>query len=82
MGKKVLVFLLFLLFIGWVRAQQEELQKVVGQSKQTQVFGRNIFASRNLSFEPNLNIPTPENYMLGLSLPKEVLWWRTSVLFI
>ena len=36
MGKKVLVFLLYLLFIGWVRAQQEELQKVVGQSKQTQ----------------------------------------------
>lgn len=35
------------------------------QSKQLQVFGRNIFASRNLSFEPNLNIPTPENYRLG-----------------
>lgn len=78
MGKKVLVFLLFLLFIGWVRAQQEELQKVVGQSKQTQVFGRNIFASRNLSFEPNLNIPTPENYMLGPGDEVIIDIWGTS----
>ncbi|QTO27643.1 MULTISPECIES: SLBB domain-containing protein [unclassified Bacteroides] len=78
MGKKVLVFLLFLLFIGWVRAQQEELQKVVGQSEQTQVFGRNIFASRNLSFEPNLNIPTPENYMLGPGDEVIIDIWGTS----
>lgn len=65
MGKKVLVFLLLLSFIGWTKAQQEELQNGTEQSKQLQVFGRNIFASRNLSFEPNLNIPTPENYRLG-----------------
>lgn len=54
MGKKVLVFLLLLSFIGWTKAQQEELQNGTEQSKQLQVFGRNIFASRNLSFEPNL----------------------------
>jgi len=53
MGKKVLVFLLLLSFIGWTKAQQEELQNGTEQSKQLQVFGRNIFASRNLSFEPN-----------------------------
>ena len=29
------------------------------------VFGRNIFTSRNLSFEPNSNIATPANYRLG-----------------
>jgi protein involved in polysaccharide export with SLBB domain len=30
-----------------------------------QVFGRNIFNSKKLTFEPNLNIATPENYRLG-----------------
>lgn len=30
-----------------------------------QVFGRNIFSNRNLSFAPSENIATPENYKLG-----------------
>lgn len=75
---KIVSFLLFLLFTGWVNAQQGGLGKVVGQSKQTQVFGRNIFASRNLSFEPNLNIPTPENYMLGPGDEVIIDIWGTS----
>lgn len=29
------------------------------------VFGREIFHNRRLTFEPNLNIATPENYVLG-----------------
>lgn len=29
------------------------------------VFGRDIFNKRNLSFEPNMNIATPKNYILG-----------------
>lgn len=29
------------------------------------VFGRNVFNNRNLTFEPNTNIATPENYKLG-----------------
>lgn len=29
------------------------------------VFGRNIFTNANLTFEPNMNIPTPQNYRLG-----------------
>lgn len=29
------------------------------------VFGRNIFTNRNLSFEPSMNMPTPQNYRLG-----------------
>lgn len=29
------------------------------------VFGRNIFNSRLLSFEPNMNIATPQDYVLG-----------------
>lgn len=30
-----------------------------------QVFGRNIFNNRKLSFEPNMNIATPQDYRLG-----------------
>ena len=29
------------------------------------VFGRDVFNNRNLSFEPNMNIPTPANYVVG-----------------
>ena len=37
----------------------EDLQESV------QVFGRNIFNTRNLSFEPSVNLATPPNYRLG-----------------
>lgn len=30
-----------------------------------QVFGQDIFTSRNLTFEPNVNMATPEDYRLG-----------------
>jgi len=30
-----------------------------------QVFGRNIFTNSSLTFEPSLNMPTPQNYRLG-----------------
>ena len=36
--------------------------KVKGRKK---VFGRDIFNNKNLSFEPNMNIATPQNYVLG-----------------
>lgn len=29
------------------------------------VFGRSMFTNNNLTFEPNLNIPTPDDYKLG-----------------
>lgn len=33
--------------------------------KDQQVYGRNIFNQKNLSFEPNMNMATPANYRLG-----------------
>jgi protein involved in polysaccharide export with SLBB domain len=30
-----------------------------------EVFGRTLFSSKNLTFQPSLNLPTPENYQLG-----------------
>lgn len=34
-------------------------------SDEMEIFGHNIFSNPNLSFTPNLNIPTPLNYRLG-----------------
>lgn len=33
--------------------------------KKSEVFGRNIFNQKNLTFEPNLNVATPADYRLG-----------------
>lgn len=35
------------------------------EDAENQVFGRNIFENSALTFEPNLNVATPENYVLG-----------------
>ena len=37
----------------------------LGQNGAQTVFGRNIFTSRNLTFAPSANLPTPTNYVLG-----------------
>ena len=42
--------------------EKPQAQKV---AQQDAVFGRNIFNTRNLTFEPNVNIATPPNYRLG-----------------
>ena len=35
------------------------------ETKRKKVFGRDIFNNKELSFEPNMNIATPQNYRLG-----------------
>lgn len=35
------------------------------QATENDVFGRNMFNTKKLTFEPNLNIPTPDFYKLG-----------------
>lgn len=45
-----------------------ELQRqnnMAQDSSKNQVFGRDIFSTKNLSFQPNLNMPTPRNYPLS-----------------
>lgn len=41
------------------------LEKLMIEKTKRKVFGRNIFNNKNLSFEPNMNIATPQNYRLG-----------------
>lgn len=35
------------------------------KATENDVFGRNIFSNENLSFQPNMNMATPQNYRLG-----------------
>lgn len=45
----------------------ELLKKLLKErkAKKNKVFGRDIFNNKMLSFEPNMNIATPQNYRLG-----------------
>ncbi|WP_293713950.1 SLBB domain-containing protein [uncultured Parabacteroides sp.] len=44
------------------------------------VFGREIFSNKNLSFEPDLNIPTPRNYILSAGDELLINVWGDSEL--
>lgn len=41
------------------------LEKLLAEKKKKKVFGRDIFNNEELTFEPNMNIATPQNYILG-----------------
>lgn len=41
------------------------LEKLLAEKRKKKVFGRNIFNNKDLTFEPNMNIATPQNYILG-----------------
>ncbi len=43
-----------------------------------QVFGRNIFNNKQLTFSPNINVPTPENYRLGSGDEVIIDIWGTN----
>lgn len=46
--------------IEWLRELLDEKSKM-----KKRVFGRDIFNNKELSFEPNMNIATPQRYVLG-----------------
>lgn len=41
------------------------LRQLLAEKHRKKVFGRDIFNNKLLSFEPNMNIATPQNYRLG-----------------
>ena len=45
--------------------QMLEMLLAERKKKQNKVFGRDIFNNKNLTFEPEMNIATPQNYRLG-----------------
>ncbi len=54
------------------RTRQEDLSETV--------FGREIFSTHNLSFEPDLNIPTPKGYVLSAGDELAIHVWGDSEL--
>lgn len=48
------------------------------QENGRKVFGRDIFNKKNLSFEPNMNIATPQNYRLGPGDAVNIDIWGAS----
>ena len=58
---------------------QRETNRLTGDLSGT-VFGREIFSNKNLSFEPDLNIPTPKGYVLSAGDELLINVWGDSEL--
>lgn len=50
---------------GFVPDTAAMLKQLMADKKKKKVFGRDIFNNKELTFEPNMNIATPQNYRLG-----------------
>ncbi len=50
--------------------------------REGRVFGKELFSSRNLTFQPSLNMPTPENYQLGAGDELVIDIWGNSELSV
>ena len=63
---------------------QKEMATIIPDSSENnenlgkKVFGRDIFNQKNLSFEPNMNIATPQNYRLGPGDAVNIDVWGAS----
>lgn len=55
--------------------QQDSLMRA---QQENEVFGRNIFNTTNLTFEPSVNLATPQNYRLGPGDEVIIDIWGTS----
>ena len=58
---------------------QREANRPTGDLSGT-VFGREIFSNKNLSFEPDLNVPTPKGYILSAGDELLINVWGDSEL--
>ena len=52
--------------------------KVAISEKTKKIFGFQLFNSENLSFEPSVNIPIPQNYILGIGDQISISVWGAS----
>lgn len=54
---------------GYKPSSREDSLKAVKNQRdlglRSRIFGADLFSNANLTFEPNLNIPTPGNYIIG-----------------
>jgi polysaccharide biosynthesis/export protein len=47
------------------KTRNESVVDKAAEERRSKIFGLNIFNNQTLNFEPNLNIATPKNYILG-----------------
>jgi protein involved in polysaccharide export with SLBB domain len=52
--------------------------RIFVSEKTKKIFGYQLFNSQNLSFEPAVNIPVPQNYILGISDQLSINVWGAS----
>ena len=52
--------------------------RIAVSAKTKKIFGYQLFNSQNLSFEPAVNIPIPQNYILGISDQVSITVWGAS----
>lgn len=60
--------------------EEQRRRNLPGNDLKETVFGREIFSNKNLSFEPDLNIPTPRNYILSAGDELLINVWGDSEL--
>jgi protein involved in polysaccharide export with SLBB domain len=62
------------------RAKEEFSKKTVinASPEVKRIFGFQLFNSENLTFEPPVNIPTPQNYVLGIDDELTISIWGAS----
>ncbi|MDR0825105.1 MAG: polysaccharide biosynthesis/export family protein, partial [Prevotella sp.] len=61
-----------------LRSNESEGETTNQQTSKSNIFGKNIFNQKNLTFTPNVNIPTPENYKLGTGDEVIINIWGAS----
>lgn len=72
---------------SYEEAEIEDQKRVVDEERESQaqigvnsrqIFGHNIFTNARLSFEPSMNLPTPQNYVLGAGDEVVIQVWGDS----
>jgi protein involved in polysaccharide export with SLBB domain len=60
------------------RESFSEKANIQASQKVKRIFGYQLFNSENLTFEPPVNIPTPQNYVLGIDDELSISIWGAS----
>lgn len=53
-------------------------EEIIPTEKERQIFGFSFFNQKNLSFEPSVNMPLPEDYILGIGDQIMISVWGAS----
>ena len=60
------------------KSKFSEKARIDTLKREKPIFGFNLFNSKNLTFEPPVNIPTPENYLVGVGDELLISVWGAS----